>query len=65
MSLIATGDSGIVHLTDAGRTIFDAVRGSNGQYTQRLWGDIAAEDLKVAGRVLSTILARANAEFVR
>jgi DNA-binding MarR family transcriptional regulator len=65
MGLIAADASGIVDVTDPGRAIFDTVRSASGQYTQRLWGDIAAEDLEAAGRVLSTILARANAEFAR
>jgi hypothetical protein len=32
------------------------------QATQRLWGDLPADDLATAGRVLSIVLARANAE---
>ena len=33
------------------------------QITQRLWGDLPVEDLATTGRVLSTVLARANAEL--
>jgi hypothetical protein len=65
MGLIAAGASGVVDATDHGREVFNTVRGASGQFTQRLWGDIAADDLEVAARVLSTILARANAEFAR
>lgn len=65
MGLIAAGASGVVDATDHGREVFGTVRGASGQFTQRLWGDIAADDLEVAARVLSTILARANSEFAR
>jgi len=30
---------------------------------ERLWGDLPAEDLATAGRVLSIVTARANAEL--
>jgi hypothetical protein len=33
------------------------------EITQRLWGDLPAEDLAIAGRVLGTVLVRANAEL--
>ena len=33
------------------------------QITQRLWGDLSVGDLATTGRVLSTVLARANAEL--
>jgi hypothetical protein len=33
--------------------------------TRRLWGDLAAQDLATAARVLSTVLARANQELSR
>ena len=33
--------------------------------TQRLWGDLPAEDLATAGRVLAIITDRANAELAR
>jgi hypothetical protein len=39
------------------------VRTAVTQITERLWGDVPAEDLATAGRVLSTVLARANAEL--
>jgi hypothetical protein len=65
MGLIAVGAAGIVDVTGPGRVVFETVRGASGQFTQRLWGDIAADDLEVAARVLSTILTRANAEFAR
>jgi hypothetical protein len=33
------------------------------QITQRLWGDLPAEDLATAGRVLAIITERANAKL--
>jgi hypothetical protein len=48
-------------LTDGGRALVGRVRGAAGQFTQELWGDLPAEDLAVAARVLGTVLGRANA----
>jgi hypothetical protein len=36
-----------------------------GEITGRLWGDLPAEELDVAARVLSTVLKRATAELAR
>jgi hypothetical protein len=33
------------------------------EITQRLWGDLSPDELAIAGRVLSTVLARANKEL--
>jgi hypothetical protein len=49
--------------TDAGQQLHRQIRTAVSQITQRLWGDLPAEDLATAGRVLSTVLARANAEL--
>jgi hypothetical protein len=43
--------------------LFGRVRGSVTETTERLWGDLPADDLATAGRVLNTILGRANAEL--
>jgi DNA-binding MarR family transcriptional regulator len=62
--LQAPGDEGSpVRLTDAGQQLFDGIRAAVAQITQRLWGDLPAEDLATAGRVLSIVTARANAEL--
>lgn len=50
-------------LTDAGQQLHTRIRTATTQVTQRLWGDLPVEDLATAGRVLSTVLARANAEL--
>lgn len=52
-----------VDLTDAGRRLHDRVRTATAEITDRLWGDLPAEDLATAGRVLSTVLERADAEL--
>ena len=57
------GEESPVKLTDAGQQLHGRIRTAVTQITQRLWGDLPAEDLATAGRVLSTVLARANAEL--
>jgi hypothetical protein len=57
------GEGSPVTLTDAGQQLQGQIRSAVNQVTQRLWGDLPAEDLATAGRVLSIVLARANAEL--
>jgi DNA-binding MarR family transcriptional regulator len=57
------GDAGPVRLTDRGQQLHHQIRTAVTQITQRMWGDLPPEDLATAGRVLSTVLARANAEL--
>jgi DNA-binding MarR family transcriptional regulator len=57
------GEGSPVKLTDAGQQLHGQIRTAITEITQRLWGDLPAEDLATAGRVLSTVLARANAEL--
>jgi DNA-binding MarR family transcriptional regulator len=57
----ADGEGSPVKLTDAGQQLFGQIRAATTEITERLWGDLPAEDLAAAGRVLSTVLARANA----
>jgi len=54
-----------VRLTDAGSELQRRIRSSVVEITDRMWGDLPAEDLAAAGRVLTTVLERANAELVR
>jgi DNA-binding MarR family transcriptional regulator len=56
-------DGSPVRLTDAGQQLFARVRAAVTEITERLWGDLPAEDLATAGRVLSIVTARANAEL--
>jgi DNA-binding MarR family transcriptional regulator len=57
------GDGAVVEVTDAGQQLYGTVRAAVGQITQRLWGDLPAEDLAIAGQVLSIVTDRANAEL--
>ena len=60
---VPDNEHAIVELTDAGEQLHAQIRAATTQITQRLWGDLAVEDLTTAGRVLNTVLARANAEL--
>ena len=52
-----------MRLTDAGQQLFGRIRGAVTEITGRLWGDLPAEDLATAGRVLSIVTERASAEL--
>jgi DNA-binding MarR family transcriptional regulator len=56
-------DAGPVRFTAAGAEVFGRIRGATAEIVKRLWGDLPAEDLATAGRVLSIITERANAEL--
>jgi DNA-binding MarR family transcriptional regulator len=58
------GGDGRVQVTDEGQARWTQVRTAIGPITQGLWGDLPAEDLAAAGRVLGTVLDRANAVLV-
>ncbi len=57
------GDGAPVRLTAAGEQVYRQIRAATAQVIQRLWGDLPAEDLATAGRVLSIITERAGAEL--
>ena len=61
--LLEVPADGPVQLTGAGRQLHGQIRAAVTQVTQRLWADLPAEDLAIAGRVLSAITARAAAEL--
>jgi DNA-binding MarR family transcriptional regulator len=52
-----------VALTEAGRRLVGGLQQQTAEVTERLWGDLPAADLEVAGRVLRTVLERAEAEL--
>jgi DNA-binding MarR family transcriptional regulator len=52
-------------VTPRARDLFSRTRAATREITERLWGDLPAEDLATAGRVLSIITERANAELAR
>lgn len=57
------GDGSPVRLTAVGEQVYGQIRAATTQVTQRLWGDLPAEDLATAGRVLTIITERASAEL--
>ena len=59
------GEGSPVKVTDAGQQLHAQIRTEVTTITQRLWGDLPAEDLATTARVLSAILERANAELAR
>jgi hypothetical protein len=58
-------DEAHIALTDAGQARYDEIRAALDEVTARLYGDLPAEDLATAGRVLTTVTTRANAELAR
>ena len=54
-----------MRLTATGTEVFGQIRAAVTEVTQRLWGDLPAQDLATAGRVLSIITERADAELAR
>jgi hypothetical protein len=54
-----------VGVTDAGSQLHGRIRSAVVEITDRMWGDLPAADLAAAGRVLTTVLERANAELAR
>jgi hypothetical protein len=58
-------DSSPVRVTDAGSQLHGRIRSAAVEITDRMWGDLPAADLAAAGRVLTTVLERANAELAR
>jgi hypothetical protein len=61
--LAPDGKGSPVTVADSGQQLHTEIRAAVTQITERLWGDLPAEDLATAGRVLNTVLARANAEL--
>ena len=58
-------DDSAVTVTDAGKELHARIRGEVVEITDRMWGDLPPEDLAAAGRVLTTVLERADAELAR
>jgi len=58
-------DGSTVRVTDAGRQLHARIRSVVVEITDRMWGDLPAEDLAAAARVLTIVLERANAELAR
>jgi DNA-binding MarR family transcriptional regulator len=60
---VVPGERAGVRLTDAGQARHRQIRTTLGEITGRLFGDLPAEDLATAGRVLAIVTGRANAEL--
>jgi hypothetical protein len=54
-----------VTVTATARRLHSQIGATIAGITQRLWGDLPADDLATAGRVLAIITERANAELAR
>ena len=63
--LTITDQGSAVTVTGAAQQLHSRIRTAITEITQRLWGDLPAEDLATAGRVLAIITERANAELAR
>ena len=60
LHLLKSVEGGGFEVTDSGQALWTEVRTATTRVTEELWGDLPAGDLATAGRVLSTVLARAN-----
>ncbi|MFD3373327.1 MULTISPECIES: MarR family winged helix-turn-helix transcriptional regulator [unclassified Streptomyces] len=58
-------DASRLRFTPAGRELYDRVTAETGEISARIYADIPAEDLATAGRVLTLVTERANAELAR
>ncbi|MEU6040563.1 hypothetical protein ABZ801_34695 [Actinomadura sp. NPDC047616] len=58
--MVRTTPDGTVEATEQGKEQWSRLRAAITTITQELWGDLPEEDLATAGRVLNTVLTRAN-----
>jgi len=63
--LSITDRGSAVTVTGTAQQLHSRIRAAIAEITQRLWGDLPAEDLATAGRVLAIITERADAEPAR
>ncbi|MEY9996478.1 DNA-binding MarR family transcriptional regulator [Streptomyces sp. V4I8] len=61
--LLAAHEPSRVRITDAGRELYDTTTAGTAPITARIYAGIPTEDLAAAGRVLSLITERADAEL--
>ncbi|MBC3839787.1 MarR family transcriptional regulator [Streptacidiphilus sp. 4-A2] len=57
------GEAARLRVSEAGRALSSGIRAETDRIVQRLYGDVPAGDLAVAGRVLTLVTERANAEL--
>jgi len=60
--IVESDSAGSLQLSPAGVQLNGRITAETDAVTARLWGDLPAEDLELAGRVLMTVLRRAAAE---
>ncbi|MFF3904540.1 MarR family transcriptional regulator [Streptomyces sp. NPDC001848] len=60
---LLVADGAHLRPTEAGRELIAAVGAETAPITARIWGGIPVEDLAAAGRVLTLVAERANAEL--
>ncbi|WP_326758200.1 MarR family winged helix-turn-helix transcriptional regulator [Streptomyces phaeochromogenes] len=58
-------DGSGLRLTPVGRDLYERVTAETNQISARIYADIPTEDLATAGRVLTLVNERANAELAR
>ncbi|MFE9768697.1 MarR family transcriptional regulator [Streptomyces sp. NPDC005808] len=63
LKLLEESAAGQVSFTNSGRELFDSIQPGVREASARLYADIPAEDLATAGRVLTLVTERANAEL--
>ncbi|MFH0519378.1 MarR family winged helix-turn-helix transcriptional regulator [Streptomyces sp. M41] len=61
--LLAPQEPSRVRITDAGRELYETTSAETAPLTARIYAGLPAEDLAAAGRVLSLITERADAEL--
>ncbi|MFE9021022.1 MarR family transcriptional regulator [Streptomyces sp. NPDC007808] len=61
--LLAGQEPSRVRITDAGRELYDRTTAETAPITARIYAGLPAQDLAVAGRVLTLVTERANAEL--
>ncbi|WP_369275069.1 MarR family transcriptional regulator [Streptomyces sp. R11] len=61
--LLAPQEPSQVRITDAGRELYERTSAETAPISARVYADIPTEDLAAAGRVLTLITERANAEL--
>ncbi|MFC8088598.1 MarR family transcriptional regulator [Streptomyces sp. NPDC057301] len=61
--LLAPQEPSRVRITDAGRELYERTSAETAPLSARVYADIPTEDLAAAGRVLTLITERANAEL--
>jgi DNA-binding MarR family transcriptional regulator len=61
--LLAPEEPSLVRITDAGRELYETTSAETAPISARIYAGIPKEDLAVAGRVLTLITERADAEL--